>query len=197
MSGDLGGIANAIRGGQWRDWMKRAGGRWAKLEEKLGWVSSDALNAFIYFLAFLLSSGDLYLAVAAAALMWIGASTGWGDYIGALGGWRSDNLKENKYIDKLIRPLIYRPRWWGFAGLTIRGAWWALLLSVPLFYAGEIGNAFNFIVHGAMMGAAYWAAFAWLAYRFPNLPEEDRQQGGWGLGEIFFGVVLWSPLRGI
>ena len=179
----LGGFANAIRGGQWREWFNVP-------EGQLRWISSDALNAIMYAIAVYIATGDVYVSLASAPLMWLGATIGWGDYIGALGGWRHDDLKENRFIDTLITHLKFSPQAWGCAGLAIRGIFWGACLSLPFFWLGQIVTAVSFISMGALMPLAYWLAIQWANRR----AGDKWQSAGWALGEIFFGIILWSNL---
>ncbi len=180
----IGAISNAIRGGQWRGWLGVTG--------KYEWFPSDTINALIYGIVVYYVTSNPLIAAVSMPLMWLGALPGWGDYIGALGGWRIDNLKEIKLIDILISPLKKRPKWWGFAGLTIRGLYWGFILSLPFFWF-DISTAISFILCGSSMGIAYWAALNWMKYRIGKVSDEWTQ-AGWGLGEIFYGAILWSAL---
>ncbi len=189
--GIIGAVSNAVRGGQWRKWFGlEAVNKETGKFEKYNWISSDGLNAFIYGICVFAATRNVWLALVSAALMWVGAKAGWGDYVGALGGWRVDGLKENVVIDFFIRPLRKYPKWWGFAGLTIRGAFWGAMLSTAFFYYGYNTIAVSFIARGALMGAAYWAALAWSK----NRVNDEQGKCGWGLGEIFFGKILWDAL---
>ncbi len=190
--GIIGAISNPIRGGQWRKWfgveeVDEATGKF----KKLNWVSSDGLNALIYGICILVAVHNVWFALLSAALMWVGAKAGWGDYIGALGGWRFAGLKENIIIDFFIRSLKKYPKWWGFAGLTIRGAFWGLCLSASYWWCHQYDIALEFIARGSLMGVAYWAALAWSKNRI----NDTQGKCGWGLGEIFFGWILWSALN--
>lgn len=179
----IGAISNALRGGQWRIWFG--------LKDRYGWVNSDAINAAIFMATVYWLTGNLYLSLASFPAMWLGASIGWGDYIGALGGWRKDALQEWKPIDLLITPLKRWPRVWGFAGLSLRGQLWGTIIAIPFFYFGYHATAFKFIYLGSTMGICYLAAIEWMRTRIPT---GEWQGAGWGIGEIFFGGILWSAL---
>jgi hypothetical protein len=174
-------ISNAIRGGQWREWL-------GVKDSRLKWVKSDAINATIYAMTVYYVTGNPIIAALSFPCMWLGAAPGWGDYIGALGGWRKIGLEENRFIDPIISPLERFPRWWGFAGLTIRGAFWGLCLAVPFVLVPE--TAIKFIGYGAMMGLVYAFALMWAKHRAP----ESYQAVGWALGELLFPAALWSAL---
>lgn len=174
-----GGFFNAVRGGQWRVWLN-------SIEDDD--LSADPINAAAFGITTGLVTGNWFLALIAAAFMWLGAAGGWGDYIGALGGWRVNDLKENKFIDPLIKRFLQWPKWWGAAGLTLRGLFWGICLALPFWLFGFGGIALAFIQNSLLMAPAYWLAIAWMGTRV-HLPEQ-----GWGLGEIFYGVILWSAL---
>lgn len=185
-----GAISNAIRGGQWRGWF-------GYTDDQHRWLKSDGLNALIYSLAVLLCGFGWEVALTSFALMWLGAAPGWGDYIGALIGLRKDNLKENRFLDPLIAFLKPYPYWWGFAGLFLRGLFWGFCLAVPMAFAGHWGVAFALLVSGATMPLAYQAAKFWLFNRIKSMNDPDKYGGAWGLGEVFYGAVLWSPLDAV
>jgi hypothetical protein len=177
----IGAFSNAIRGGQWRAWFGID-------DSRLRWASSDAINAGLWCATVYIATSHAALALVSAPMMWIGAKPGWGDYIGAIGGWRENNLKEIRTIDWIISPLKSRPELWGWAGLSIRGLFWGACLAAPFAYFGLQWQ--QFLLVGASMPLWYWLAIKWLKYRAP-----DSWQGtGWALGEIFFGAVLWSCL---
>lgn len=172
----IGALSNALRGAQWK----------AFVPDKYHWINSDLINSIIYMYTVYYLTGNEYVSAASFMAMWLGASTGWGDYIGALGGWRKEDLQEWKPIDLLIAPLKRFPRWWGFAGLTLRGALWGLILAIPFGFSG-----LPFIYMGATMGLCYFAA---IEYAKSRIPEGNWTGMGWGLSEILFGGVLWSAL---
>lgn len=178
----LGGLSNAIRGGQWKEWLG--------LPEDSVWgkIPSDAINAAIFAAAVLWIHGNPVLAAASYGAMWLGAAKGWGDYIGALGGWRISDLKEVRWIDAIIKPLIAKPKLWGWAGLSLRGAYWGACLAAPFAYYGLPWA--QFILLGATMPLCYWLAIQWAWHRARG----NWQSAGWGLGEIFFGFALWNAL---
>lgn len=178
----IGGISNAVRGGQWKEWLSPPEDSvWRK-------IPSDAINATIYAITVLATTANPILAAMCFAAMWIGAAKGWGDYIGALGGWRVDSLKEVRWIDAIIKPLITKPKLWGWAGLSIRGVFWGACLAAPFAYYGL--PRVDFIILGATMPLCYWLAIQWALHR----ARSNWQSAGWGLGEIFFGIVLWGAL---
>lgn len=179
----IGALSNAIRGAQWK----------AFVPAKYHWISSDALNVAIYALTVYYVTGNYQLALLSAPAMWVGAMVGWGDYIGALGGWRKDNLKEWFPIDVLIGKLRRWPRWWGFAGLTLRGIFWAAWLATPFFMLGYSSIGGRLLLTGLFMGAIYGIS---ISYAKSRIPEGDWQGMGWGLGEILWGFTLWSALGG-
>ena len=184
----IAGLSNAIRGGQWRTWLK------VPEESKWNWSNDcDSYNALIFAASVLYVTGNSWLALACIPAMFLGATPGWGDYIGALFGIRHENLVENKFLDPLIKKLKDSPRAWGFAGLTLRGLWWGFCLAVPFYCFGYHTAACNFLFTGAYMGLVYLAAGFWVKTRL-NTNDELAAGPAWGLGEVFWGVVLWSPL---
>jgi hypothetical protein len=179
-----GAISNAIRGGQWYAWLN--------VDEKRAWVGSDTINEVLFGIAVFVATGSLWLALASMLAMAAGARKGWGDYIGALFGYRTENLQENKYIDRVIRPLMKYPFWWGAVGLSLRGLWWGVCLAVPFIVAGY-SAAWWFLPAGASMPVLYRLSAKWMQAR----GVADWTGPAWGLGEIFMGAVLWSPLGGL
>lgn len=180
----IGAISNAIRGGQWYAWLD--------VDEKKSWIGSDPINELIFAVAAYIATGSIWLALASGVAMAAGARPGWGDYIGALYGYRIENLRENKYIDPILRPLMKSPFWWGVAGLFLRGLWWGLCLAAPFLLAGY-SAAWLFLPAGASMPLLYHLSAKWMQAR----GVADWTGPAWGLGEIFMGAVLWSPLGGI
>lgn len=178
----VGMIMNATRGGQWRAFLGIP-------ESKYKWLDSDPINATAYMLMVYYMTSNLYLSIFSWPAMLVGAMLGWGTYIGALGGWVKTGLNKLPYVDFFIRPLRRWPRWWGFVGLTIRGALWGAILSIPFFCFGY--NGLPFIYMGATMGICYIVAIRWTHTRIPT---GEWQGAGWGLGEIFFGYPLWGAL---
>lgn len=176
-------LSNAIRGGQWRIWLNIP-------DEKYKWLKSDYINAVIYSLTVFALFGSPLLALAAIPAMMLGATPGWGDYIGALLGGRLTNLKENKFIDPLIKWVVKYPTVWGALGLTIRGFWWGLCLATPFYFLGHEQVAYNFLNTGPLMGLIYLLAGRWIDNRLKT----HSVANGWGLGEVLYGVILWSAL---
>lgn len=174
----IGAISNAIRGGQDSIWLRR------KTD-----IRGGAINALVFAVVVLVATrNDIFLALWAFPAMWIGAKPGWGDYIGALGGWRAENLKENPVIDFVIQPLKRWPTIWGATGLLLRGLFWGLCLATPFYLYGYRDLAKQFLIASSFMPSAYWCGIKWMKTRV------NRADDGWGLGEIFFGAILWSPL---
>lgn len=193
----IGAIANAMRGGQWRIWL---GGEWNKHDAdgkpiKWRWLQSDFINEAIYGVTIFVLSENWLLALASVAGMAAGARPGWGDYIGAILKTPDDKLQENKFIDPLIRWLERWPFWWGFAGLAIRGAWWGLCLATPFWLHGHGAVALGFILNGITMPLVYVAASFWMRTRWKDA--SGWKGAAWGLGEVFYGAVLWSALGGV
>ena len=178
----IGGISNAIRGGQWKDLFN------LPPKSRLRKIASDPINAFIFAALVQCMHGDLVLSTMCFAAMWLGAMKGWGDYIGALGGWRTHNLKEWGAIDWAISSLKRYPKLWGWVGLSIRGALWGAVVAVPFALHGL--PWVDFIVLGSTMPVWYRLALHWTWHR----ARSDWQEAGWGLGEIIFGIVFWKGL---
>jgi len=178
----IAGVSNASRGGQWRHWLGLP-------DTELRWLSSDAINTTVYGLVVLYLTSNIWLAMASAVAMYLGAKDGWGDYIGALFRTRIDNLQEIKSIDPYIRCLRKYPEAWGFTGLALRGFLWGTLLAIPFAVFGYQAIAANFVLIGAYMPWAYLAAYHWIRTR-----TSADVGSAWGLGEVFWGIMLWSPL---
>lgn len=178
----IGGIANAARGGQWREWF-------GVKPDELKWLSSDGINAVIFFLTVLYLTHAPVMSLAAGVAMWLGAAMGWGDYIGASFGARWDNLKENKYIDKVIRWAMRWPRVWGRVGLLVRGLVWGAIVGAVFWYYGREDVAIEFLWRGALMPLAYWFGDGFAKHR-----ARHDDGAAWALGEIFFGIIFWSAL---
>lgn len=184
----LGALSNAGRGSQWREWFNVKPG-------KLEWVSSDVANALIFGVTVYITSGHFWLAASSFAAMNIGARPGWGDYIGALGGWRATGLKENRFIDPLISWLKKYPVWWGMAGMTLRGIFWGAMLAFPFWLLVDRADvAMEFLWRGAMMGVVYKFAVQWAKFR-AGMEDGRYQAVGWALGELLYGAVLWGALH--
>lgn len=187
----LGGLVNAIRGGQWFIWFGMNEAAADVFKKKYFWLKCDYINALIFGGAIYYTSSDWALALLSIGTMLAGATPGFGDYIGAVGGWRTDNLQENRFIDPLISRLKRWPQIWGWAGLSLRGLWWGVCLAAPFWWFGRNDVALDFLCNGLFMAPAYWAAIEWMDSRV------QRRGEGWGLGEIFYGAILWSALGGV
>lgn len=177
----LGALMNGVRGGQWKAWLGYP-------PNEDGAAGSDLMNELVFGLVVMFLSGNPLLGAAAAIAMALGARPGWGDYIGAMIGNPDDELKENKIIDYIIRPLEHNPFWWGFVGLTIRGFWWCSCLAATFFLFGYHETALEFMLRAPFMAATYWLAIKWMKTRV------GQPGHGWGLGELFWGAVLWNSL---
>ncbi|PZQ48898.1 MAG: hypothetical protein DI551_00780 [Micavibrio aeruginosavorus] len=118
-------------------------------------VQGDFVNAIAFgiFCAFVSDGPAFAVFLWEVAMMYRGATPGWGDYIGAAKGTRlglhalpdgadlnlqtSEKfnlykpLKEVAYIDKIIEKLLPHPRLWGIAGLSIRCGEWGLFIGAP------------------------------------------------------------------
>jgi hypothetical protein len=164
----IGAFSNAVRGGQWRAW---AGFQ----DDEMKWLNSDLLNALIYTILVLALTTNLHLAAASFFFMLLGAAPGWGQMIGAI-----------------LQGEGAKPFWWGFGMLALRGLFWGICLALPFLAFGYYNIAVHFMVAGSLMPVAYTAAARWAYYRL--LGAGEWRGVAWGLGEIFFGAVLWSPL---
>lgn len=119
-------------------------------------------------------------------LMFRFAAPGWGDYIGAAGGWRLGEEKlpegmtlsnlsgedyqrykplvEVPYIDKIIEPFIDRPRLWGVVGLSLRCGEWGLMIGAPFLnpfpaIAGLLAGPTVFILSKTLPHRYVWSVF--------------------------------------
>jgi len=107
------------------------------------------VNSVIWalFCSYLFASSlqdHVYVLLAPAAILFVYqfivmlrfSAPGWGDYIGAAVGNRTDTpaepLQEVEYIDELIKGLKNKPVLWGIAGLSLRCGEWGLFLGAPL-----------------------------------------------------------------
>jgi hypothetical protein len=156
----LGAIFNRLRGSGIR------GGRWINVIAfgfLCGWLYTPIIGVF------------------AALGMAIGQSLGWGRYIGALGGWEQQELKEVWFIDAVISPLKHNMRLWGFVGLMLRGMFWGACIGI------SIGSVWPMLA-GATMPLCYLLALHLTRWT-------DNPQGrGWEVGEVLFGAVLWASV---
>ncbi len=138
-------------------------------------------------------SGALSLFLYESAMMLRGSAPGWGDYIGAIGGWRKGlpvpegritkeeyeihkPLQEVDYIDRIIKPLEKHPVLWGLAGLSIRCGEWGLFIGAPLL-------SFWPVLAGLLAGPLCWAAIKIGPRRY-----------GWMIFEALLGVVFWASV---
>lgn len=110
--------------------------------------------------------------VFAGLAMLAGTAPGWGDYIGAIGGWREKDLSEWPPIDALIERWRDEPEAWGFFGLTLRGGLWGFLLALAL-------HSLAPVFAGLMMGFIYAVCLHYFGRR------------GWPVAEWVFGGILW------
>lgn len=163
----LGAFFNRIRGGLWEKYVK-----YGKI------INVLAFGAFIFFFT---TSYSQVAVLYAFLMMYAGQSLGWGDYIGALGGWRTQNLSEVDIIDEHLENYLDRPKLWGFLGLTVRGLLWGLCLGLAL-------SSFWPVVAGLLMGAIYYLAIEVERVLGKSKAPDD----GWELGEYLFGGVLWA-----
>lgn len=140
---------------------------------------SKELNAIAYGAIAIVFTGSFIQGIACGIGMFIGQKPGWGDYIGALGGWRTQALSENRYIDKIIKPWVGEPKLWGFFGLLFRGAFWGFCLALP-----------------SLSPALYWAGLSMpLVYLFALKLSDfltDIPNSGWVWGEYAMGAMLWG-----
>lgn len=120
----------------------------------------------------------LYISVA----MLIGASFGWGAYIGAMIHKRIE--PEVYFIDKLIVPLKYNPMLYGFVGLTIRG----LVLAVPICL---VFHSLVPLLAGVIMGLVYFSVIK-IVDKIVGYPDY-----GWAISEVLFGGLFWGICWGI
>lgn len=111
--------------------------------------------------------------------MQFGQSVGWGRYIGALFGTERNTLQEVWWIDAAIKPLQNEMRWWGAAGLALRGVFWASCIAVATL------SPWLPLV-GVLMPACYYVA--WLT------SQKNKNPAGhaWEVGEVIWGAVLWG-----
>ncbi|MBI1425777.1 MAG: hypothetical protein GC149_20315 [Gammaproteobacteria bacterium] len=126
---------------------------------------------------YVFAAGAFALFLYQFAMMLRGSAPGWGDYIGAAGGWRTDTpekpLQEVDYIDRMIEPLKDRPVLWGIAGLSIRCGEWGLFIGAPLL-------TFWPLLAGLLAGPLCWVAV-----------KIGKQRHGWEIFEALLGAALW------
>lgn len=149
---------------------------------KFGKIANDV--AFGLLASFIVQ--EWWMLPVAAFFMLLGRSMGWGDYIGALGGWRKTDLEEDEFIDALIRPFYNQPRLWGFMGMTLRGAFWGFCL----FLIPGIGPIA--MTAGTTMGVCYFLTFEVCKL----LKVTHWENTGWEWSEVIFGAVLWAAALG-
>lgn len=125
-------------------------------------VNGDNVNALAFAILCGILAGPM-AAVFGYIIMFRFATPGWGEYIGAAGGWRptiTEPLRpEVHYIDKIIEPIlilkiddkktlisklftkINKERLWGVSSLSLRCGEWGFFLGVPFlsFYPMLVG----------------------------------------------------------
>jgi hypothetical protein len=119
-----------------------------------------------------------YISVA----MLIGASFGWGAYIGAMIHKRIE--PEVYFIDKLLVGFKYNPMLYGFAGLTLRG----LVFGLPIFL---VFHSIVPLLAGGLMGLVYFLIIK-LVDKIVGYPDY-----GWAISEAIFGGLFWLICWGI
>ena len=130
----------------------------------------------------------VYLFAAGALVLWFtqfvmsyrGSTPGWGEYIGAAAGTRTENLgPEVEYIDEIIEPLRSKPRLWGIAGLSLRCGEWGFFIAAPL--AVLVGwSAFMLVLVGLMAGPT--------VFLLSKTPARDYS---WIIFEALLGAGFW------
>lgn len=160
----IGALSNSIRGGQFNI----PHGRY--------------INAAIFGVCAFVSTENYWALLTASMGMFFGSFLGWGDYIGALGYGKKDDLKEVKFIDFIIKPLLAIPVLWGFAGLTLRGLLWGACLALAFALISQ--PYIIYLILGASMGLVYYLVKI-------LRPTENRM---WPHSEWLYGAVLWSAL---
>jgi len=176
-----------------------------------------AINAVAFALIAWMCTDSFVIGFLSGAGMFAGQSLGWGRYIGALGGWEDEELREVGFIDAVIawlRPTgtpmfvanpgepqryryadIRRLMAWGFAGLTLRGLVWAVCLALPIsaymIYNGQnpTGAVAAVLFVGACMGLVYGSAIH--TYKYHPLAQNPRGLG-WQGGEFYFGALIYG-----
>ena len=192
----LGAVSNGIRGGQLWRWLQFLFGllpkkfkkkHKKKLQSIVAFVEKhtphDPINAVTFALCVYFISMDKVAGALAFICMMLGASPGWGAYIGAI--MHQPKESEQTWIDRLIENLDGVK--WGVMGLTLRGLFWGLFISIPLFYSGLYLAGAWAIFAGSMMGLIYLATI-----RFTE--RVLRTGTGWAESELVFGAWLWSCL---
>lgn len=174
----LGGIMNRIRGGMFEV------------------PFNGPLNAGVFGAAAGFAAQDWVLGLLAAVAMFVGQAPGWGRYIGAMGGWETQELKEFFLVDWLIKPIKAKydefkhtymagiaqgyKEAWGAWGLALRGLFWGGLIALA--------------IQDPLPAIAGFSMPAWYAAGFTGAKaaKADNWQGtGWEIGEWLFGAVLW------
>lgn len=199
----LGALLNRVRGGGLSKGRKSISS-WAErhLPGPLSWVVSrlvdgKILNAIVFGLAMGLLSQHWYVGLTSFLAMLAGQAPGWGDYIGAAGGWRlgpaflpegtklsdlaTDSpeykkfkpLDESPLIDWLVEPFRESPVIWGVSGLVLRGALWGSCISLAILDIWPL-------IFSVLMGPVYYI-----------ITRKSRGHG-WERSEIVFGAVLWA-----
>lgn len=116
------------------------------------------------------------------------SAPGWGEYIGAAGGWRPTDKKpigeEVEYIDRFIKGIKDRPRLWGVAGLSLRCGEWGFFLGAPLI---------GFIGFGALFPLMAGLLAGPVVYGLSFIPVLNKRTWQWFeviLGALFFTSII-------
>jgi hypothetical protein len=148
-------------------------------------VNGDNVNATAFAILCGILAGPL-AALFGYIIMFRFATPGWGEYIGAAGGWRPTitvPLKpEVHYIDKIIEPIktfknddkktlisklfakINKERLWGVSGLSLRCGEWGFFLGVlflsfwPML-AGMLSGPVVYVLSKTLPHKFVWKAF--------------------------------------
>lgn len=130
----------------------------------------------------------VYLFAAGALVLWFtqfamsmrGSTPGWGEYIGAASGTRTENLgPEVEYIDQIIDHLKTNPRLWGVTGLSLRCGEWGFFIAAPL--AVLTGwSAFMLVLVGLMAGPVVFL-----------LSKTPVHKYSWVIFEALLGAGFW------
>jgi hypothetical protein len=185
----LGGLMNAVRGGQ----HKKLIPNWVLFENKeknlvekalYRLADGDLINASVYGLAVLTITQNVWLALLSALAMKLGSATGWRDYIYAIYGRDVLNRRNHlRFIEKPFERYAVSPKW-GLILLSIRGLLWGMVLCVPFWVFGDV--KLLPIATGACMGLVYMLIHKY----FDMIGFSDDNK--WAVSEWIFGVLLWS-----
>ena len=167
--------------------MNRVRGGWPESED----LPNDFLNALAFAGLCYLFSHDAFLCLMLGGAMYLGAAPGWGVYFGAMNGTlpAGKELKEFWLVDFIIRPLRGNPRLWGTVSTFLRGAFWALCLTIPFALLAGTANSilWQFIlVAGILMPPCYILPYKWLG------TAKWKGFGWWEWGEVAYGFCLWG-----